>query len=77
MTVGDLKKLMKGVKDDVEVLIPMSEDFDGMFTSPCIGESGLQQLGIDEETEETVPAFLLAPHGFFEIDETEIDHTLN
>jgi hypothetical protein len=80
MTVGRLKELLKDVKDDVQVLIPMTQEFDGAFYSPCSQDSGVSQIctAMDltqEDIEEMellnkpIPeedAFLLIPCGFDE-----------
>lgn len=77
MTVKELKKLLKKAPDDMQVLIPINGEFDGMFFSPCMGESGVSELGIDDEGDETESTFLLVPHGFFEIDHDAPDPQLN
>lgn len=56
------------------VIIPMGEQFDGYFKSPCEGESGVTELGINEEGDKTEESFVLAPHGFFE---EEVDENGN
>lgn len=74
MTVQDLRKLVNEVPkhltrkqfDAMQVIIPTSEEFDGYFVSPCLGESGVTELGINENSDETEESFVLAPHGFFE-----------
>jgi hypothetical protein len=40
MKVKDLKKLLENVPDEMKVLIPVTQEFDGAFYSPCIEESG-------------------------------------
>lgn len=91
MTVGELKNLLEGVDDNTEVLIPLNagDGFDGMFFSPCAEESGIGEMGIVDGDEEdlvemellgkktTEQEFLLVPHGFFEIEEDEIDPQMN
>jgi hypothetical protein len=85
MTVGELRKLIEGADDDMQVLIPLTQEFDGAFYSPCSHDSGVSQMGTDNDlTEEDikemellnkpipeVPALLLIPCGFGE----EKDHT--
>lgn len=66
MTVADLKQLLKNAHDDMEVLIPVSMEFDGRFVSPCIAESGIGELALDEDGDEKEKSFLIVPHGFFE-----------
>lgn len=66
MTVKDLKEILKDAPDDLQVLIPMSGEFDGYFKSPCSEETGISELGIDENSNETEPAFIIVPCGFFE-----------
>lgn len=89
MTVAQLKKLLEGVDENVQVLIPVSHEFNGAFYSPCSEDSGLSQMGTDPDlTEEDIkemellnkpvpeePAFLLIPCGFGE--EKEHRHELN
>lgn len=85
MKVKDLKKLLENADDNLQVLIPVSHEFDGAFYSPCSEESGITQLSTDADlTEEDIkemellnkpipeePAFLLIPCGFGE----DKDHT--
>lgn len=52
--------------DDMQLIIPFGETFDGIFVSPCMGESGVTELGVEEGSEETQESFVFAPHGFFE-----------
>jgi|GEM_PF-2423888 len=66
MKVKDLKQLLAEADDDLDVLIPMNGEFDGMFKHPCVEESGVTELGLNEDSDETKPAFLLVPCGFFE-----------
>jgi len=75
MKVKDLKRLLNAVPptgmtyqewDDMDVLMPVSGEFDGFFHSPCIEESGLGEMGIDEDSDETAPSFMIVPCGFFE-----------
>ena len=89
MTVAQLKKLLEGVDENVQVLIPVSHEFDGAFYSTCSEDGGLSQMGTDPDlTEEDIkemellnkpvpeePAFLLIPCGFGE--EKEHRHELN
>lgn len=70
MKVKDLKAMLKGVDDDMDVYIPTSDRFDGFFKSPCSEASGALELGIEEDSDETRPAFCLVPCGFFD----EISH---
>jgi hypothetical protein len=44
MTVKQLKGLLKDVDDEIEVLIPVNAQFDGMFRSPCTHETGVSQI---------------------------------
>ena len=91
MTVGELKVLLEGADDSAQVLIPLNagDGFDGAFFTPCIEESGMGEVGIVDGDEEDLqemellgkeiskPEFLLVPHGFFEIEEDEINPKLN
>lgn len=89
MTAGELKKKLENVDDGVQVLIPLSQEFDGAFYSPCSVDSGLSIMGTDPDlTEEDVkemkllgkpipeePAFLLIPCCFGE--NKDHSHELN
>lgn len=74
MKVKDLKKILseipKGMTftewNEMDVLIPMNGEFDGMFVSPCVEETGLGELGIEEDSDETMKSFVIVPCGFFE-----------
>lgn len=72
MTVKQLKQLLAKADDDLQVLIPMGEDFDGLFKSPCVEDSGITELGVEEDSDETVTHFVLVPCGFYE--EREENH---
>jgi hypothetical protein len=85
MVVKELKRLLEGVPDEMKVIIPSSMEFDGVFYSPCVAESGVSAMGTDPNLEEEdiqemerlnkpIPeedSFLLIPCGFGE----EKDHT--
>jgi hypothetical protein len=88
MNVKQLRELLEGKPDDMPVLIPVSQEFDGAFYSPCHEDSGDAQLGDEPLSEEDLkemellnkpipeePAFLLVPCGFFE--EQDHSHELN
>lgn len=86
MKLPELEQLIRKAKrilpreeyNNVEVLVPTKEIFDGYFFSPCMGESGINEAGINEDSTEARLDFLLVPHGFF--DEPfihEVDPTLN
>lgn len=88
MTVKELKQLLDGVPDEMEVLIPTGEQFDGVFRYPCVVESGVSEMGMYDEEEEaeakllgkevTKESFLLVPCGYFDIDhEVERQKELN
>lgn len=80
MTVAELKKKLEGLDDNMEVLIPVSQEFDGLFYSPCENESGVIWIPTDttitaEDAQEMellnkpVPekdVFVLMPCGFFD-----------
>lgn len=48
MKVKELKKMLEGVDDEMDVLIPMTPEFDGYFKQPCVAESGVSELGVNE-----------------------------
>jgi len=90
MTVKELKQLLEGVDDNIDVLIPTSEEFNGIFFSPCLVESGISKMGIVDSIEELSEPidevlssligeekdeFILVPCGFF--DEKDHSHELN
>ena len=58
--------MLKEAPRNMEVYIPMGEEFDGYFRTPCAGETGITELGLNELTNETESVFVIAPHGFFE-----------
>lgn len=59
MNVGQLKKMLKDVDDNMDVLISLTGEFDGAFLSPCLQESGVSGLAIYEDEEEENEAKLL------------------
>lgn len=89
MNVGELKALLEGVDDNLQILIPVTHEFDGRFYSPCKIESGKSTCGLDSElTEEDIEemellnkpipeedCFLLLPCSFGE--ELDKSHELN
>lgn len=89
MTVGELKKILEGVNEDMQVLVPFTTIFDGRFYSPCSIESGVAGLGTDmyineedikemELLNKPIPqedSFLIVPCGFTE--EKDHSHELN
>ena len=79
MTVKDILQLVEGKPLDMPILIPASSEFDGVFYSPCVEESGEIGVGEDESTEEDVSemkllnkpineekVIALVPCGFFD-----------
>jgi len=90
MTVGELKELLAEAPDEsIQVLIPSTMEFTGVFYSPCSIDSGMTTVGTGMElTEEDVkeahllgkelpeePAFMLVPCGFG--DEKDHTHEMN
>jgi hypothetical protein len=84
MTVGKLKQLLEGLDENMKVYIPVSQEFDGHFYSPCEQDSGESEVGGDETMSEedfeaavnlgtlkSEKVFLLLPCAFDE----EIDHS--
>lgn len=69
MTVGELKELLEGIDDNVEVLIPLDKEVaDGFFYSPCFETSGEIEVNVDglEDLDFiTEKSFVLVPCGFF------------
>lgn len=67
MKVKDLRQLLEGLDEDMDVLIPMTDTFDGYWKHPCLEESGPAELGMtEEEYGPTETSFVLVPCGFFE-----------
>lgn len=77
MNVGDLKKLIKDLPDDIQVLAPLraADGFTGEFFSPCIKESCAAELGTEEDDEtnddiinppKTEKSLVLVPCHFFD-----------
>lgn len=63
MTVGELRKMIDGVDDNMPVVIPTSKDFKGVFSvySPCSVGSGKSQLpACDDMTNDEIKELLLA-----------------
>lgn len=74
MTVGELEFLCSKIKDkSMVVMIPLDED---MFISPCLEESGVEELILDENDNEE-PTFVLVPCGFYCDVEEEFDPNMN
>lgn len=74
MTVGELKKILEKINDSMVVMIPVDDE--GMFITPCIEESGIDETMLNEDAE-LEPTFVLVPCGFYcEMDE-EIDPQMN
>lgn len=59
MLVKDLMALLANAPDDMQVLISLNPEFDGMFISPCNVESGVADLGIYEDENDEQQAALL------------------
>lgn len=66
MTVKDLKQLLSKAPDEMQVLMPMTDIFDGYFKSPCVKESGVATLGVNENLKTEEDSFVIVPCGFFE-----------
>lgn len=88
MNVGQLRSLLEGLSDDIQVLIPMSSEFDGMFYTPCMADSGVSKMMLDDVSEEDIrerellgqpigdeDTFCLVPCGYYE--EHDDRHKLN
>lgn len=59
MKIKDLKKLIEGCDEDMDVLISLTGEFDGCFVHPCLEESGEADLGIYQSEEDEKEAELL------------------
>jgi hypothetical protein len=79
---------MEGLDDEMQVLIPLNQEFDGQWYSPCVAESGTSEMGLEDLDEEELKerellnkevkketSFVLVPHGFS--DEKDHTHELN
>lgn len=84
MTIADLKSMIEDLPDDMEVIIPLNAgNFDELFYTPCMEESGEAEMGLQyfdgEDYDPTMPneherSFVLAPCGFFSLsDEDDFD----
>lgn len=83
MTVGDLKEMLEGVDNEMEVIIPMNAEFDGIFRSPCAGETGVIEITAEDIEDDDIDeftqmkeVFAILPHGFGEPHEG-VDPELN
>lgn len=89
MTVKQLKEKLASLSDDMQVIIPVepSEGFTGIFFSPCVKESDviiipLEDLDEDDLEQYTLlnkeieqeESFCLVPCGFFD---KEPHHNMN
>ena len=69
MKVKELKKLLKGVDGEMEVLMPVNQGQDTLLYNACVGQTGVKEIpDIELETDElglviipTVQETLLAP----------------
>lgn len=68
--------MLIGVDDEMEVLIPMSAEFDGYFKHPCTSDSGVAELGVNENLGTTKDAFVLAPCAYYDANK-DCTHELN
>ena len=60
MKVKELRAMLKGLDGEMEVYIPVNAEFDGLFRTPCTGESGVSQIAdFDIEVDEHG---LIVPH---------------
>lgn len=80
MKVRDLKELLalgcEGLTeeefDNLDVLMPVTDIFDGYWKHPCPAETGVAELGLEEESDGDEIAFCIVPHGFFDEEENFI-----
>lgn len=72
MTVGELKNLLANLDDEMTVMIPLEEE---IFITPCIEESGVEDLLLDDDDPEAT--FVLVPCGWYCEVENEIDPQMN
>lgn len=79
MTKKDLERLLEDVEDDMELFIPISSEFDGFFTPVCADVCGVIELCVDADLGIGInkDVFILAPCGYFDVNENIIDPTLN
>ena len=77
MTVKQLREKLEGVPDEMLVLIPVSDHFDGFFYTPCTAESGVSEMEINENLGIADESFVLCRHGFIDDDPEEIQKELN
>lgn len=74
MTVKELKELLAEAPDDLPVMVAVEDHLHpGMFAfaEACTCETGISEVGISEESSESV--FLILPHGF-SVSEADIEN---
>lgn len=79
MKVKDLKELLalgcEGLTDEefdnLDVLMPLTDIFDGYWKHPCPAETGVAEMGFGEGGKEDGMAFCIVPHGFFDEEEDD------
>lgn len=64
--IFELKFLLRGIADDVEVMIPVTIDEESLFISPDADETGLADMEDIDGKFESEPAFLIVPMGFYQ-----------
>jgi hypothetical protein len=72
MKVKDLRRLLQEADREMDVLIPMTHVFDGYWKYPCIEESGVAELGVNENLKTTEKSFVLVPCGFFDAEHNPV-----
>lgn len=72
MTVGELKYLLDKLDDKMIVMIPVEDE---IFISPCVEESGVEDLLLEGDEEEST--FVLVPCGYYCDVKNEIDPQMN
>jgi hypothetical protein len=73
MKIKDLQELLKDVDPEMEVIVSISEKFEGKYAVPCILETDVIEICINEELDLTANRFAIVPHGFY----SEYEHNQN
>jgi hypothetical protein len=85
MKVSDLKQLLEmgceGLTDEefdnLDVLMALTDKFDGYWKHPCSTETGVAEMSFDEDGKEDGIAFCIVPLGFFDDESDNFSPELN
>jgi hypothetical protein len=71
MKIKDLQELIKDIDPEMEVLVSVSQKFEGFYAVPCIEETQVIGICINEELDLSANRFAIVPHGFYNVEEHE------